>query len=103
MPRTVSKYSNQWTAGYASKKEADYAMRFQALARGGEISDYHEQLPITIVPGKGKIRPVIYIADFVYTDDEGIHYCDAKGFKTPVYLLKKRLLLLLHGIEIEEL
>jgi hypothetical protein len=88
---------------YASKREATAAAAFQALANGGLIKDYEEQKRITLVPGNGKLRPIVYVADFYYVDDRGAHVVDAKGFKTPVYRLKKRLAALLLHIEIEEI
>ena len=46
----------------------------------------------------------MYIADFSYFDcDSGqITVEDAKGFKTPEYRLKKKLMLWIHGIRIKE-
>lgn len=100
----MSKYRNVKTNGYASKKEAEYAAKFQALARSGAITDYHEQQAFVLAyDPRGKLRPVLYVADFVYTDDTGRHVVDVKGFRTAVYKLKKKLLFLLHGITIEEL
>lgn len=98
-----SKYGNERTRGYASKREADYAAKMQALASRGLIKDYEEQKRITLVPGNGKLRPIVYVADFYYVDLDGEpHVLDAKGFKTAVYRLKKRLAALLLHIEIEE-
>ena len=92
--------------GYASKHEAAAAVNYQALARAGKIKDYQEQKRITLVPGDGKLRPVVYVADFYYVDLGGTpHVVDAKSSftaKLPVYRLKKRLLKLLHGVDIEE-
>jgi hypothetical protein len=89
---------------YASKYEATVAQNLDALFRAGEIVDLSEQVPFTLVEGKGKIRPIKYIADFVYFDLAGVrHVCDAKGCKTPVYRLKRKLMFLLHGITVEEL
>ena len=89
--------------GYASKHEAQAAVSYQILARAGKIKNYEEQKRIVLVPGDGKLRPVVYVADFYYTDLDGTqHIVDAKGFKTPVYRLKKRLAALLLGIVIEE-
>lgn len=99
----MSKYKAVRTGGYASKKEADYAGRFQALARAGNITEYREQVIIELVAGRGKTRGIAYVADFVYRDEDGLHYVDVKGFRTAVYILKRKLLYLLHGIEIEEL
>jgi hypothetical protein len=56
-----------------------------------------------LVPGDGKLRPVIYVADFTYLDqNDQLHVVDAKGFKTPIYRLKKRMAALLLHIKIEE-
>lgn len=99
----VNKYSAVRSNGYASKHEAAAAVNYQALARAGKIKDYQEQKRITLVPGDGKLRPVVYVADFYYVDLGGTpHVVDAKGFKTAIYRLKKRLAALLLGITIEE-
>lgn len=100
---SFNKYSNERAGKYASKHEADVAMKLWALERGGEITGLREQDRITLVPGNGALKPIIYIADFTYRDKaDKLHVLDAKGFKTPIYRLKKRLAALLLGIEIEE-
>ena len=44
-----------------------------------------------------------YIADFRYVDHEGKTVVeDSKGMRTPVYILKRKLLLWVHGIRIRE-
>ena len=97
------KYHNERVGDYASKFEADLAMKLAALARDGQITELKEQEPIILVPGTEKIRGIVYIADFTYRDLDGrLHVLDAKGMKTAVYKLKKKLALLLHNIEIEE-
>ena len=99
----MSKYHAVRTNGYASKKEANVAAQLQALHRAGNIVDLKEQVHIVLLPGKGKIKGITYIADFTYEDPDGTpHVLDAKGFKTPVYKLKKKMLKLLHDVEIEE-
>ena len=99
----TNKYGAERKNGYASIHEANAAVNYQALAHAGKIKDYEEQKRIVLVPGDGKLRPVIYIADFYYTDLEGTpHVVDAKGYKTAIYRLKKRLAALLLHIEIEE-
>ena len=93
-------FNGKW---YASKREADVAAKLQPLAERGLIKDYQEQKRITLVPGDGKLRPVVYVADFYYCDPDGTpHVLDAKGFNTQVYRLKKRLAALLLHISIEE-
>ena len=113
MPAKVSKYKAVPTNGYASKKEAKVAADLKYREMAGEISDLREQVPFVIAEGRNKVRPVTYIADFCYTewvgkDTDGTRIgvavvADAKGFKTAVYQLKKRLLYLLMGITITEL
>jgi hypothetical protein len=99
------KYGNVRSGKYASKHEAEVAANLAALERGNLIENLREQVSFTLVEGRGKLRPIRYVADFTYEDDLGVmHICDAKGYaKNPVYRLKKKLLKLLHGLDIEEL
>lgn len=47
--------------------------------------------------------PIRYIADFTYNDLNGqLIVEDAKGVKTPVYRLKRRMMAEKYGIEIKE-
>jgi hypothetical protein len=102
-PEKGNKYGARREGKYASKHEAAMAATLKILAARGTIRDLREQVRITLVSGNGKLRPVVYVADFTYLDsDSKLHVLDAKGFKTPVYRLKKRLAALLLGIEIEE-
>ena len=102
----ANKYSAQREGKYASKHESEAASNFAALEMAGHIRDLKEQHRITLVPGDGKLRPVVYVADFTYIDRDGaFHVVDAKSSftaKLPVYRLKKRLCALLLGITIEE-
>lgn len=48
-------------------------------------------------------RGVSYIADFVYTDENGQTVVeDCKGYKTEAYKLKKKLMLYMNGIRVKE-
>lgn len=98
-----SKYGNVRTNGYSSKKEANIAAQLAILFRAGKILDLKEQVHIVLIPGKDKLRGITYVADFVYNDLNGdLHVLDAKGFRTPVYKLKRKMLKLLWDIDIEE-
>lgn len=89
--------------GYDSKHEAEVARNLHLLAEHGKITELEEQKKFILVPHDGKGRNVTYWADFVYRDEHGVqHVLDAKGFKTDIYKLKKRLMWLLLHIEIEE-
>ena len=100
-----NKYGAVREEKYASGRESRIAGELAALERMGNIRELKEQVSFTLVEGQGRIRPIKYIADFVYRDRDGTqHICDAKGYtKNPVYRLKKKLMKLLHGLEIEEL
>ena len=91
---------------FDSRKEAARWVKLKEAEERGEITNLQRQVKFEIQPSfkhKGKtIRAINYFADFVYTDKDGIiHVEDSKGFKTPEYLLKKKLLLY-RGTEIEE-
>ena len=47
-------------------------------------------------------RAVKYVADFVYEEDSGTVVEDTKGFKTPDYIIKRKLMLLQYGVRIKE-
>ena len=105
----ANKYGNKRTffngKWYDSAREAGWAANFQAMRDRGLLSNYKEQDRIVLVPRNGKLRAVVYVADFTFeeTMTGRKRVMDAKGYKTPVYRLKKRLAALLLGIEIEEL
>ena len=98
-----SKYANERAGKYASIHEEQVARNLWVLADRGIITDLQEQVRFLLVPGDGKLRPITYIADFVWTEDGKRVIADAKGFKTAIYRIKKKLLKLLHGLEIREL
>ncbi len=107
-----SKYRNIKTTvdgyEYASKKEAKRAQELQFLAYKGLIKRLAAQIKYTLIPSQvrsdgTKERPVVYIADFVYEDEHGNEVVeDCKGMKTDVYILKRKLMLQVHGITIKE-
>lgn len=100
-----SKYKAVRTGKYASKKEARVAAELALLARSGKILDLKEQVPFTLIEGRNGVRGIKYVADFTWVDaDTGFpHIGDAKGIKTPVYELKKKMMYLLCGLTVEEL
>jgi hypothetical protein len=92
-----SKYHNKRTNGYDSAHEAAIAAELQLMAAGGEIVSFMEQVPF-ILPGGIK-----YIADFVpLFPDKHYEVWDAKGCRTEVYKMKKKLMKAVHSIEIIE-
>ena len=103
-PIRRNKYGAVRSGGYASKHEYYVASKLKVLEYGGIIWNLQEQVRFTLLEGRDKIRSIVYIADFVYSDKNGEHVCDAKGYrKNAVYLLKKKMMYLLLGIKVEEL
>lgn len=103
-----NKYSADNSHGYDSKREATVAAQLHALQRGGQISELEEQVKYVLIPAqKGKIRnekSLCYVADFRYKDRQGVvHTVDVKGMLTREYVIKRKLLKFIHGIEVEEL
>ena len=84
---------------HASKKEAQRCDELTLLEKAGEIANLEQQPKNVLQDGflyKGKkIRPITYTADFRYWDVSRKVFVieDTKGYRTPVYRLKKKLLL----------
>jgi len=92
---------------FDSEHERDIYAELKILERAGEISELKLQPAFELVPavrrdGKPIQRAITYKADFSYMQDGELKVLDAKGVKTDVYKLKKKLMLALLGIEIEE-
>lgn len=85
---------------FASKKEAAHYCELKLAERAGEIKNLQLQPKFPIIMNGKKVGN--YIADFSYLDGGRIIVVDVKGFKTPVYRLKKRLVEAQYGITISE-
>lgn len=94
------------------------------LERAGRITDLRRQVKYVLIPAQYQVSPRVsartgralkdsrkllerecaYIADFVYFDcalgREVVE--DAKGVRTPDYVIKRKLMLKEHGIRIQE-
>ena len=99
------KFHNTPTNGYASGREASRAAELKLLERAGKIEDLREQVPFELIPSQPGERPAKYVADFVYTDraSEECVVEDVKGVRTREYVLKRKLMLWVHGIKIREI
>ena len=88
---------------FDSKHEAKRYQELRLLEQTGEITNLRLQVPYILFPKNKHGRSLKYIADFTYNDGNGqLIVEDAKGLKTPVYRLKRRLMAELKGIEIKE-
>lgn len=103
------KYQNRKTIvdgiTFDSAKEARRYGELKLLERGGYITGLEIQPAFRLVVNNCLV--CTYRADFRYTTDtphvRGLVVVeDVKGMKTPVYRLKKKLMLAVHGVEILE-
>ena len=110
---------------FDSKREYYRYTDLKFLESCGDISDLRRQVVYELIPAQrekstrvykkgrkkgqpieGKIieKAVNYVADFVYTDKatgkEVVE--DAKGMRTKDYIIKRKLMLYIHGIKIRE-
>lgn len=92
---------------FDSIKECQRYCELKLMQRAGLISDLQMQVSFELIPSQrvdGKVveRAVNYIADFVYKQDGLKVVEDTKGYKTPEYIIKRKLMLWVHGIRIRE-
>ncbi len=117
---------------YDSKKEARRHAMLLDMERKGEIQDLQRQVKFVLIPTqrepdtigsrggvkKGKLleREVAYVADFVYKEriatglrprndsEDCVRVVeDTKGVRTKDYVIKRKLMLWVHGIRISEI
>ena len=94
---------------FDSKKEAERYIELCEMMNAGLIDQLECQVRFELIPkmrdADGKcVRPCTYLADFVYRDNEtgATIVEDVKGYKTPEYRIKKKLMLQVHGITVRE-
>lgn len=93
---------------FDSKREAKRWIDLKAMENSGVISDLKRQVEFELIPAyyeddiigpkggkkRGKLiqRACKYIADFTYYKDGEYIVEDSKGFRTPEYMIKKKLM-----------
>lgn len=108
----VNKYRNKKVTRngitYDSQKEANRHAVLKMLERAGKIKDLKRQVKFDLLPVqrdvKGKVieRACGYVADFTYYENGVYIVEDTKGYRTPEYKLKRKMMLYFHGIRIKE-
>lgn len=106
---------------FDSRKEARRYSELLLLQRAGAIRDLELQKKYVLIPAqyeayerygkKGQRlqdgqrlveKECAYLADFVYKEDGETIVEDTKGIKTKDYIIKRKLMLYVHGIRIKE-
>lgn len=106
-----NKYNNNGKG--SSIKERKRGAELELMQRAGIISDLQTQVPYELIPAHYEVvngrrkcieRACTYKADFVYYDVENKQLVveDSKGFRTKDYIIKRKLMLHVHGIKIKE-
>ena len=108
-----NKYSNskcKCASGHVhdSKKEAKRCNELTILENAGYIQNLQQQVKYVLIPtqkigGKVAERECSYYADFDYYENNVHIVEDTKGMKTKDYIIKRKLMLHVHGIKIKEL
>ena len=97
---------------FDSKKEAKRWDELRKKEAKGDISNLQRQVPFLLIPkqyvnGKLVERKCEYVADFVYERNGETIVEDVKGYrKGPAYsyyVIKRKLMLEKHGIQIKEI
>lgn len=104
---------------FDSKKEAMRYQDLMMLEKAGIIQNLELQHKFVLIPAqrepdiigkRGGKKPgrliekeCSYIADFVYMKDGKVIVEDTKGFRTKDYIIKRKLLLWVHGLRINEI
>lgn len=107
-----NKYSNKKVTvngmTFDSEKEYIRWRELLLLQRAEAIADLQRQVKFVLIPSQrgenGKVieKECSYYADFVYRKDGQIVVEDTKGFRTADYIIKRKLMLYVHGIRIKE-
>lgn len=106
------KYGNKITyvngIKFDSVKEANRYCELLLLQRAKQVSGLELQKEFILIPtqyneaGKVLEKAVKYKADFTYYEGGKLIVEDTKGCKTKEYIIKRKLMLYVHGIRIKE-
>ena len=93
---------------FDSLKEYRRFCELSLLEKAGAITELKRQVKYELIPSQrinGKVveRSCTYVADFVYKQGGKTVVEDTKGFKTKDYIIKRKLMLHIHGIRIKEI
>lgn len=101
---TYRKYGNKPTVvdgiRFDSKREAGRWQELRFLEKAGHISGLTRQVPYGLFVNSQKVAT--YKADFVYVENGAEVVEDSKGFRTPEYRLKAKLMEAIYNIKIRE-
>ena len=102
----MTKYGNRIVLSedgrFDSQREHRRWCELKLLQRAGKITNLRRQVDYELIPKRGKLRAIRFVADFVYEKDGKCVVEDSKGYRNRLYMLKWRLMEWIHGIEVLE-
>lgn len=107
----MNKFNAKKTVMYGqtfdSRKEAERYLVLRSMEQNGVITGLERQVKFVLIPKQTGEREASYTADFVYKDGSGKTVVeDVKGYKKGsaygLFVLKRKLMLLVHGIKVKE-
>ena len=106
---------------FDSKKELRRYQELTILQKAGQIQNLQRQVKYQLIPSQFDVverfskngkrlkdaerlieKECSYVADFVYEEGGKTVVEDTKGFRTKDYIIKRKLMLYVHGIRIRE-
>lgn len=105
----MSKYGSKNSAAsdgrvFPSRRERKRYEELLLLQRIGVIHDLVCQHKWSLIPKQEGEREVTYTSDFEYIGNDGkYHVEDTKGVRTQQYVIRRKLMLWVHHIRIEEI
>ena len=108
---SMNKYHNRKSGGFDSQKEKGRYAELLLMQRAGMISGLKRQVRFELIPSQPRkgMKPeqaAVYIADFVYYQNGEQIVEDVKGYRKGeayrLFVLKRKLMLWVHGIQIKE-
>lgn len=120
-PKYGNKRVNRYGLWFDSVHESNRYLELMLLQRAGEIRELQTQVPFELIPsqrepdtigvrggvkqGRTLEKACTYVADFVYLDKDGgkvVEDAKSPATRTDAYRIKKKLMLWVHGIRIQE-
>ena len=104
---TVKDESKKIVATFDSQGEFNRWLELRLMEKAGEIAALQRQVTFELVPNQKTkngetLSAIKYKADFTYYENGTFIVEDYKGMKTDTYILKKKLMLYIKGIDIKE-
>jgi hypothetical protein len=85
---------------FDSIREANHYKLLKLRESVGSISDLNLQVRFPLIVNS--ILIAAYVCDFVYVENGRRVVVDVKGIKTRIYSVKRKLMMAVHGIEVQE-